>query len=68
MDFATAIMFLVVYYVRPQEWGSVFEGLRPAMLTMVLAVIAIFMRAKPFSWRSLTDTVVRPRRRPRMDA
>ena len=27
-----------------------------------------FDPAKPFSWRSLTDTVVRPRRRPRMDA
>lgn len=46
-DFAAIVAFLVLIYVRPQEWIPGIEFLRPGLVTMIWAVAAMVMRASP---------------------
>ena len=44
MDFASVILFLVIYYVRPQEWVEGLEGARPVLLVMIFAIGCMVFR------------------------
>ena len=46
MDFASIIVFLILYYIRPQEWISSVESLKPVTLSMAFAIIALFTRQR----------------------
>jgi hypothetical protein len=35
-----------MYYLRPQEWGSLFSKVRPVQLSMIMGVFALFTREK----------------------
>ncbi len=46
-DFAAIVTFLMLVYIRPQEWVSGFETLRPVRLVMMWALVAMFARGFP---------------------
>lgn len=46
-DFAAIVTFLMLVYIRPQEWLSGFESLRPIRLVMMWALVAMFARTIP---------------------
>jgi hypothetical protein len=56
MDFASLILFLVLYYIRPHEWIGIVADLRPVTLTMAVALIAMFTRHRGLTWRDLFKT------------
>ena len=46
MDFVALIIFLGLYYLRPQEWYSGFNALRPVQLLSFMAVLAMIQGNK----------------------
>ena len=46
MDYVALIIFLALYYLRPQEWFSAFSALRPVQLLSFMAVWAMFQTNK----------------------
>lgn len=50
MDFFSVIMFLGLYYIRPQEWSGIAAKIQPVQLSMILAIVAMVMkyRERPF--------------------
>ena len=44
MDFAAIVFFLVIYYIRPQEWISIFAKMQPVKMTMLLALFSTYTR------------------------
>ncbi|HEX4086567.1 MAG TPA: hypothetical protein VHY22_16765, partial [Chthoniobacteraceae bacterium] len=46
MDFIALIIFLALYYLRPQEWFSGFNALHPVELLSVMAFWAMFQGGK----------------------
>jgi hypothetical protein len=44
MDFVSLILFLMMYYVRPQEWYGFLSSLHPIQLTMILAIFGLVSR------------------------
>ena len=46
-DFAAIVVFLMLVYVRPQEWLAGFESLRPVRLVMMWALVAMVARVRP---------------------
>ncbi|MEQ1859614.1 MAG: O-antigen ligase family protein [Chthoniobacteraceae bacterium] len=56
MDYAALIIFLVMHYVRPQEWSSFFTQLRPIQLLAVLALYALYQRRESVRLRDLWCT------------
>jgi hypothetical protein len=55
MDFAALIIFLSLYYLRPQEWFSEFNALHPVQLLSFIAVYAMF-QARKLNPRDLVRT------------
>ena len=57
-DFGAIVTFLVLVYIRPQEWVSGFESLRPVRLAMIWALLAMVARVRPraIEWRDLLRT------------
>lgn len=53
MDFAAVILYLVIYYVRPQEWSGFLSSLRPVTTVMIFAIVSLFLRERGVQWRSL---------------
>lgn len=53
MDFAAVILYLVIYYVRPQEWSGFLSSLRPVTAVMIFAIATLFLRERGVQWRSL---------------
>ena len=53
MDFASVILLMGVYFVRPQEWSDVLNWFHPVWLTMAFALVAMFFRERGFSLREL---------------
>lgn len=37
-------LFLVMYYIRPQEWGGLFSSIRFVLIVMLLALWSLFFR------------------------
>ena len=56
MDFLPVILFLISYYLRPQEWSAMFARIHFVQLSMMLAVAALFMRDRGFRFGSLLRT------------
>lgn len=56
MDFATALAFLILYYIRPQEWIPFVGVLRPVTLVMGLALGAAVFRKRGLGWKELFKT------------
>jgi hypothetical protein len=46
MDFFALILFLALYYVRPQEWTPFFDTLHPIQLLSILALWAMIQTGK----------------------
>jgi hypothetical protein len=46
MDFVALIIFLALYYLRPQEWFAEFNALRPVELLSIVAFWAMFQGGK----------------------
>jgi len=46
MDFATLILFLALYYVRPQEWFDQFNALHPVQLLSLVAFVVMISKGK----------------------
>ena len=44
MDFVSAVILLFVFYVRPQEWISVFSAARPLLVAQGFALFALLIR------------------------
>lgn len=56
MDFLPVILFLISYYLRPQEWSAMFARIHFVQLSMMLAIAALFMRDRGFRFGSLLRT------------
>lgn len=56
MDFASAIVFLVLHYLRPQEWNGALSQMRLVQLSMAFSIITIILRARGFQMRELLRT------------
>jgi O-antigen ligase len=56
MDYAALILFLALYYIRPQEWFSAFSLVRPIQLLAFLALFAMWQRKKPVRFHDLWST------------
>ena len=46
MDFVAIILFLVFYYLRPQEWFALFAQIHFVQLVMYLSFISLFLRER----------------------
>jgi hypothetical protein len=44
MDFATVVLFLVIYYLRPQEWTSLFATIHFAQIVILMALGTLVFR------------------------
>ncbi len=56
MDFVSIILFLVMYYIRPQEWGELFSKVHFAQLVMGFALLSLFFRERSLKWGNLFRT------------
>jgi len=62
MDFVTIVIFLALYYVRPQEWFAAFNSIHPIQLLSVLGFLALIQSGTrvrallktPLDWLILT--------------
>ena len=50
MDFFSIVMFLGLYYIRPQEWSALFFKLQPVKVAMLLAMIAMVLKYRQRSF------------------
>jgi hypothetical protein len=46
MDFACIVLFLAMYYLKPQEWSPIFAKVRFAQITILASLITLFFREK----------------------
>lgn len=52
MDFALAILFFVLYYVRPHEWNETVASLQPITKVLALALaVLLFQTGRRLHWR-----------------
>ncbi len=49
MDFFSVILFIILYHLRPHEWIGAAATIRPAMITMLMAIYGTATREKGFS-------------------
>ncbi|RYD75584.1 MAG: O-antigen ligase family protein [Verrucomicrobiaceae bacterium] len=56
MDFVSVILFLVMYYLRPQEWGALFAKIHFVQLVTMLAVACLILRERGFRAKDLLKT------------
>ena len=56
MDLVAVVLFLAMYYLRPQDWGSLFANLRPVQLTMILGLFSLVTRDKGVRFKDLFRT------------
>ncbi|MCD6049691.1 MAG: O-Antigen ligase [Verrucomicrobia bacterium] len=49
MDFLSVILFIILYHLRPHEWIGAVASVRPAMITMLMAIYGTVTREKGFS-------------------
>lgn len=46
MDFSCIVLFLAMYYLKPQEWTSAFESIRFVQLTMLASITTLIFRER----------------------
>jgi len=56
VDFASVILFLNLYYIRPQEWIGFVSALKPVQWSVALAMFYMVFRKRGFHWRDLLQT------------
>lgn len=56
MDFFSIILFLGLYYVRPQEWIAGAGMLRLNTLAIGMAIFSLFRRERGLGWKELFHT------------
>ena len=56
MDLLWVISFLVMYYIRPQEWLTLFSTIQFARIVMIGAIISLFFRRRGFQPGQLLRT------------
>ena len=56
MDFASVILFLILYYLRPQEWPIGLNTVHFVQLTMLAGLTALSLRTRGFQLRDLFRT------------
>jgi len=56
MDFFSIVLFLISYYVRPQEWSPAFAGFPLVAIIVVLALVSTLFRPQGISWRDFFQT------------
>ena len=56
MDLLWDILFLVMYYIRPQEWLSIFSTIQFARIVMIGAIFSLFFRGRGFQPGQLLRT------------
>lgn len=56
MDFFSIVLFLFLYFIRPQDWIGGLEGARLVTVCMGIALIATFTRRQGFSLKDLFRT------------
>lgn len=56
MDYVSLIAFLVMQYLRPQEWSSFFNALRPVQVLAAISLLAIIQRRQPVRKKDLWST------------
>jgi O-antigen ligase len=56
LDFAATIAFLILYYIRPQEWISGVALLWPVTVVIGVALLATFTRKSGFNFREVFKT------------
>lgn len=56
MDLITVILFLVLYYLRPQEWSGAFATIHFVQIVMLTALATLFFRQQGFRPRDLFRT------------
>jgi hypothetical protein len=56
MDFICVILFLVMYYIRPQEWSGAFATIHFVQIVMLTGLSTLFLRARGLNLRDLILT------------
>lgn len=56
MDLVTVILFLVVYYLRPQEWSGAFSTIHFAQIVMLTGLATLFFRRRGLTLKDLFRT------------
>jgi hypothetical protein len=56
MDFFAVKLFLALYYIRPHEWIGWVGALHPILLTVAIAIFALFRRKEGFNKSELLKT------------
>ena len=51
MDFTCIVLFLAIYYLKPQEWTSIFAHIRFVQLTMIAALGTLVFRERSLKAR-----------------
>ena len=56
MDIVSVILFLAMYYLRPQEWRAMLSSLHPGQVTMLLGIVSLLQREKAVRLKDLFRT------------
>lgn len=56
MDFVGIVLFVIALYVRPQEFFSIFDALRPALASMAMTGVGLFLREGGVSPKQIIRT------------
>jgi O-antigen ligase len=56
MDLISVILFLVLYYLRPQEWSGMFAKIHFVQLIMIFGLATLFFRARSIRGNELLRT------------
>lgn len=56
MDFTCIVLFLALYYIKPQEWTSVFATIRFVQLVMFASLLTLFFRERSLKPRGFFRT------------
>ena len=56
MDLFALILILILYFLRPQEWGGIFSGLHPIQLVSALVIIALLRKEGGFKIKTFFQT------------
>ena len=56
MDFTSVIWFLIMYYLRPQEWIGFLSSLRPVQLIIICALVSMVMRNRGLKLKDFFET------------
>ncbi len=56
MDLVSVVLFLVMYYIRPQEWSSIFGKIHFVQIVMIMALGGLFTRERGLKFKDVLKT------------